>query len=81
MTVTATFLTEIVAQAHVPQLRRLDAPARPGFFARLLRAMQESRLRQAELELARHAGLRDMLTDDVERKIGEAMFGSGRPLI
>jgi hypothetical protein len=80
MAVTAAFLTEIVAQAHIPSA--VNAPPRkPGVFARFWRALEESRLRQVEAELARRAGLQTLLTDDVERKMGEAMFRSGRTLM
>ncbi|MBK9081684.1 MAG: hypothetical protein IPL88_06185 [Rhizobiales bacterium] len=53
----------------------------PGIFRKLLDAMMESRRRQAEAEIARHAGLFDRMTDEAERKMTQAMFGSGRPLL
>jgi hypothetical protein len=73
-----------VAARTVCDAPRAEAPPRkatgPGFFRRLLDAMIESRRRQAEAEIARLIGPNGRLTDDVERRIGEQMFGSGRPL-
>jgi hypothetical protein len=83
MAVTASYLTEIVAQAHTPQMvRPAEAPRKPGFFSRFLRALEESRQRQVEAELARHGWVNDLLlTDAADRKISDSMFGAGRPLI
>ncbi|MBL8587407.1 MAG: hypothetical protein JNK46_02665 [Methylobacteriaceae bacterium] len=74
-----------VAAATVRDAPRAEArpaaPARPGFFRSLLDAMVESRRRQADAEIARLIGRNGRLTDEIERKIGERMFGSGRPLL
>lgn len=52
------------------------AAAGPGFWRRLLDAMMESRRRQAEREIAFHLENADVLTDDVERRLGERMTGA-----
>ena len=67
------------AQADAAQAARRAAG--PGVFRKLLLAMMESRRRQAEAELARHAGLFDRMTDEAERKMTQAMFGAGLPLL
>jgi hypothetical protein len=51
-------------------LTRTATPARPGFFARFLRALHESRMRQAEREIALYIDRTGgKFTDSVEREI------------
>lgn len=76
MSVTAHFLTEIVDIA----CPREDArSSEPGLWRRFVIALHESRARQADRELARHAHLNGLLADSVERRMSEAMIRSGRP--
>lgn len=80
MNVTANFFTNV---AHIPAPTRAAAaePKKLGVLSRLIAAIQESRARQAQAEIAFHAGMRGLVTDEVERKMGDAMFRSGRPLL
>lgn len=46
------------------------AAGRPGFFSRVLNAIQESQTRRAEREIARYIEMRGgRMTDDLERRI------------
>ena len=48
----------------------VSAPARPGFFSRILTAVLESRQKQADREIAQYLRLNGgKLTDHVEREI------------
>jgi hypothetical protein len=63
--------------SHAPAAKRL-AVKRPGPFERLIDAMEVSRQRQAEREIARFvAGRGDKFTDEIERDI-ERRFLSTR---
>lgn len=55
----------------------VSAPARPGFFGRMLAAMMKSRQKQADREIVQYLRLSGgKLTDHVEREI-ERRFLSG----
>lgn len=60
MSVSVHFLEDLV-RLGMPDVAPRPAAAQPGFFSSLLKAMSESRARQAEAELARHAALMEAI--------------------
>ena len=72
------YVPSALAPSDLIQHEAKVAEARPGFFRRLLAAMQAARMRQAEREIAQylaHAG--GKFTDESEREI-ERRYLSGR---
>ena len=67
MSVSVHFLEDLV-RLGMPDAAPRPAASHPGFFSSLLKAMSESRARQAEAELARHAGLMEALDPSPARR-------------
>jgi hypothetical protein len=67
--------------AHTPDFAYRSAPrtlSRPGRFRRLVRSFLEWRQRRAEQEIAIHLGLTGgHITDEIERRMNERLFGNG----
>jgi hypothetical protein len=63
------YVSHALSPSVTPSTRTVT-PARPSFFTRFIRAMQASRMRQAEREIALYLGRTGgKLTDSVEREI------------
>jgi hypothetical protein len=67
--------------AHTPDFAERWAPrtpSRPGRFRQLIRSFLEWRQRRVEHEIAIHLGLTGgHITDEIERRMNERLFGNG----
>lgn len=72
-------LNHAQGDAAVAAAEDARAAAGASLWRRLLEAMMEARQRQAEREIAYHLRHMEVLTDDVERRMTDAL--KGRPLI
>jgi len=55
-----------------------SAPAKTGFFRRLLTAIERANMRRAEREIAAHFAVDAKFTDEVEREIERRFLANAR---